>query len=214
MDSIKTAIESGDLAELDRLLTLNPNLANKKIQWESNTEVKSDPLHYISDCIFYKLLTNDTEAQLAKTLIKYGALINGSEDSETPLIGAASLGAASVAKVLIDAGADIHATSVHGSTALHWSCYMGLSEIAEALIHHGAEIEKRCSSFESTPLFWAVHSIHTDKDKDPAGRLASAKVLIENGANKRTENHEGYSVFQLAKASGNLEIIKLLEPDN
>ena len=52
MNSVKSAIEKGDNTELDRLLTLNPALANTKIQWDSNTEVKSDPLHYISDCIF------------------------------------------------------------------------------------------------------------------------------------------------------------------
>jgi len=66
MHSIKSAIESEDNAELDRLPTLNPKMANRKIQWESNAEAKSDPLHYISDRIFYKVLTNGSESQLAK----------------------------------------------------------------------------------------------------------------------------------------------------
>ena len=211
MTSIKSAIESGNPAELDRLLTRDPALANTKIQWQSNSEETSDPLHYISDCIFYKLLTNGTEAQLAETLLKHGTEINGSKDSETPLIGAASLGAPNVAKVLLNAGADIHATSVHGSTALHWSCYLGLPEIVEELIQRGADVEKTCTSFESTPLFWAVHSIRNDRDKDHTGRIAAAKILIENGADKRCENNEGYSVLQMAKDTGNASVIKLLE---
>ena len=211
MNSVKSAIEKGDNTELDRLLTLNPALANTKIQWDSNTEVKSDPLHYISDCIFYSVLTNGTEAKLARTLIKHGAKINGNEDSETPLIGAASLGAASVAKVLIDAGADIHATSVHGSTVLHWSCCVGLPDITEELIQQGAEIEKRCSGFESTPLFWALHAIGNDADQDHTGKIAAIKILIANGADKKTENNEGYSAIQLAKDTGNPVIVELLQ---
>ena len=214
MNTIKSAIESGDTNELDRLLTQDPGLANTKIEWQSNAQEISDPLHYISDCIFYKLLTNGTEAELAEILIKHGAMINGSEGSETPLIGAASLGAPGVAKVLLDAGADIHATSVHGSTALHWSCYLGLSDIVEELVKRGADVEKSCTSFESTPLFWAIHSIRNDHDKDHTGRIAAAKILIENGADKSCENNEGYSVLQMAKDTGNPTIIKLLEPDN
>ncbi len=204
---IKEIIAQGMPNELELALQNNPALANEKIHLDKHS---SDPLHLISDCIFNGILHNGSEAELTKILLHHGAALNGSEDSETPLIGAVSLGAESVAEVLLDAGADIYPTSVHGSTALHWAAYMGLPNIVERLLALGADTETRCSSFTSTPLFWAVHAIRYGASPDIDAISAAIKVLIDHGADTTTENFEGYAVKKLALDTGNQKIIELL----
>ena len=55
---------------------------------------------------------------VAKVLLDAGAPLNGDpDDSETPLMTAASYGDADVARVLIEAGADLEATAAGESPA-------------------------------------------------------------------------------------------------
>ena len=67
-------------------------------------------------------------------------------DKETPLITAASYGDAEVAKVLIDAGADIEAVSapdsggVPSGTALEHAAVFGMTEVVDVLVAAGAKI--------------------------------------------------------------------------
>ncbi len=208
---LKPAIEQGRPDELEKRLQDNPALANTKVRWGGVlNRIETDPLHYISDCVFNGLLTNGTEVALANTLINYGAQINGSEGAETPLIGAASLSVASVAKYLINNGADVHATSIHGATALHWVCYVGLPDVASLLLQEGAKIESRCIDFQSTPLFWCVHAIRYGGKTDHSSIVTTARVLVEHGADVKTANFQNYPVQQLALDTGNKALIKLL----
>ncbi len=85
---------------------------------------------------------------MAQALIDAGAPVNGDPgDTETPLITAASYGDADVAKVLIEAGADIEAISapdsggVPSSTALGHAAVFGMTEIIDVLVAAGARID-------------------------------------------------------------------------
>ena len=137
---LKEIIEQGLVEELKGLLSTSSEYSNRKIKWGEGQEIDTDPLHYVSDCVFNGILTNGNEADIASILIEFGAKIEGSEDAESPLIGAVSLSADGVAKVLIDAGADIDATSVHGANSLHWAAYVGSPSIVSALLNKGAKI--------------------------------------------------------------------------
>jgi uncharacterized protein len=83
---------------------------------------------------------------MARALIEAGALVDGRPgDCETPLITAASYGDAEVAKVLIDAGADIEAISapdggVPSATALQHAAVFGMTDVVDVLVAAGAKI--------------------------------------------------------------------------
>lgn len=76
-----------------------------------------------------------------------GAPVNGHPGTpETPLITAASYGDAEVARVLIDAGADMevraapHAGGVPGGTALLHAAVFGMTAVLDLLVHAGAHV--------------------------------------------------------------------------
>lgn len=208
--NVKTCIEQGNVAELDKLLNNNPALANERIVWGPENRNLTDPLHFVSDFVFNGQLNNHTAAEIATVLIQHGALINGSKGSETPLIGATSLHAGTVANLLVDQGADIHAISVHGATALHWSCYTGLPETVVKLLGCGANLEQKCTQFHATPLFWAIHAVRYGASTDHTQIIEAVNVLLDAGADKETCNFEDYSARQLAEDTGNPTLITLM----
>ena len=210
-DSVKQAIDSGNVVELNSLLENTPELANAKIVWGPEKKNRTDPLHYIADSVFEGRQSPGVEIKLARVLLKHGTLINGDKNGETPLLGATSLAAGNLANLLIDQGADIHATSVHGATALHWSCYTGLPDTVSKLLGAGANMEQKCTQFHATPLFWAIHAIQYGSDKNHNKMIAAIQYLLEAGASKDTSNYQDYSALQLAKDTGNITLIDLLQ---
>lgn len=81
-------------------------------------------------------------------LLSRGALADGAPgELETPLITAASYGDAGVARVLIEAGADIEATAspdsggVPGGNALLHAAVFGMTDVVDVLAAAGARIE-------------------------------------------------------------------------
>jgi ankyrin repeat protein len=93
------------------------------------------------------------------------------EYGSTPLHIAATFNKPEVARLLIDAGADLEVKSGDGSTALHIAAFMGRKEIAEALIKANANLEAR-NNFGATPLanatapFEDVKPIYDQLNKD------------------------------------------------
>ncbi len=207
---LKEIIERGFVSELECFLLEKPEYSNRKIKWGGDQEIDTDPLHYISDCVFNGVLTNGNESILAKTLIEYGAKIEGSDGAESPLIGAVSLSVESVAKTLIEAGADIEATAVHGANSLHWASYVGLPEIVNILLKMDSDIEKKCSEFQATPLFWAVQGFCNSNEIDKSSIVRSAEILVAAGARASAENFEGCSVLARARQSGDDELIQVI----
>ena len=85
---------------------------------------------------------------MASALIEAGAPVEGEPgDRETPLITAASYGDAEVARVLIDAGADIEATAaedaggVPGGTPLLHAAVFGMTDVVDVLVAAGARVD-------------------------------------------------------------------------
>src|SRR5260370_7610182 len=73
---------------------------------------------------------------LVEALIQAGADLNFNKDgkSETPLIGAASLGAEDVGLRLLDSGARPDLRGLFGETALHWAALLGEDPLLAKLI--------------------------------------------------------------------------------
>jgi len=141
-----------DLSRLARLLAGHPRLATTKMErWADRT--CGEPLGYITMLRFnHDQLGLPAElpgtGAIAQALIEAGALVNGRPgDKETPLITAASVGDAEVARVLIEAGADIDALSAPdsggapSSTALCHAAVFGMTEVLDVLVAAGARID-------------------------------------------------------------------------
>ena len=114
--------------------------------------------------------------QVVELLIAQGAAVNARhEGGETPLHHcAAGEGDASVAAMLISAGADVNAATdqreflherIGGSTPLHWAVAGGHRELVEVLIAGGADVNARTAK-GTTPL-----RVATREDYDEIARL-------------------------------------------
>ena len=84
--------------------------------------------------------------------------------SNTPLIGAASLGTEEAGLRLLSAGARPELRGLFGETALHWASLLGEERLAAALIA-GSDLNLKDGKYHSTPLGWAMHGCYNP----PAG---------------------------------------------
>ena len=94
-------------------------------------------------------LTHDLSAtgEVAHALIAAGAPANGEQgDEETPLMTAASYGDADVARVLVEAGADLDALAaptsggVPGGSALLHAAVFGMTDVLDVVVAQGARV--------------------------------------------------------------------------
>ena len=92
---------------------------------------RASPLHFISDMLFRGALPQGEEIPLVDVLLDAGANLDFQRSREdgkkgdTPLIGAASLGAEDVGLRLLAAGAKPDLRGLFGETALHWAALLG-----------------------------------------------------------------------------------------
>jgi ankyrin repeat protein len=74
-----------------------------------------------------------------------------------------------------------------GWAPLHYACTTGKLSVAEFLVANGAKVNALSPS-DTTPLMMAVNS----------GNEMLIKFLLDNGADLRMRNHEGYSAIDVA----------------
>ncbi|MBV9451494.1 MAG: ankyrin repeat domain-containing protein [Streptosporangiaceae bacterium] len=144
-------LNSRDLSRLTRLLAEHPELAAVKMEHWCDHKC-AGTLGYMAMLRFdARRLGLPRElpgtGAMARALIEAGAPVNGyPDDKETPLITAASYGDAEVARVLIEAGADIEAVSAPNSggvpsgTALEHAAVFGMTDVVDVLVAAGAKI--------------------------------------------------------------------------
>jgi len=172
---VKAAIDTGDSAALRRLLSEDSSRANELIRWG---KCLTHPLHYISDMLFSGTLKKGNELPLVEALIQAGANLNFNKDgkSETPLIGAASLGAEDVGLRLLDAGARPDLRGLFGETALHWASLLGEDRLVARLIE-GSDLDLKDQKYNSPPLGWAIHG-WSDPPAGNHGRQREVVALL------------------------------------
>ena len=142
----KNAIDEGDVELVRALLVEMPSLASSLISWGPMLcPCKTEPLHYLSDASFNQLWNHGKQEELAAILIEAGAPVDGLPTSgETPLHGAASLGEAGVAEILIDHGANIEAVATYPGiphdTPLDFAVHFGMVEVVDLLVRRGAKV--------------------------------------------------------------------------
>jgi len=98
--------------------------------------------------------------------------IRDDRSKSTPLMAAASQGQITVAKQLLQAGADVNAQDDLGTTALIRAAEAGQREMAELLLDAGAVIDVIEALHNQTALFKAAAE----------GHLSTVQLLVERGA--------------------------------
>jgi len=190
---LTTAIHSGELGELARLLDEQPELANARIAgrrggWRT-------PLHLATDWPGYF----PNGPAVVRLLIAAGADPSAPSDdgpSETPLHWAASSDDVEVAAALIDGGADIEApgASIADGGPLDNAVGYGCWHVARLLVERGARVD---SLWQAAALgmtdrvleLVAAEPPPTREDLDEAfyqachgGQLRMAELLLARGA--------------------------------
>ncbi len=188
---VKTAIRKGDADVLHRLLIEDASRANALIPWGMNDCVLTHPLHYVSDMLFEGILKKGKELALVEVLIQAGADLDFQRDgkngkSDTPLIGAASLGAEEVGLRLLDAGARPELGGLFGETALHWAALLGEDRLARRLIE-GSDVDLKDEKYNSSPLGWAVHGRYNPPAGNQGRQSEVAALLVAAGAEVESE---------------------------
>lgn len=114
----------------------------------------------------------------------------------TPLMRAAQLGRANIAKALIDGGADVNRLNADRNTALWFACFADDLESIDLLINAGCNLDNQNVN-GATPLIYAAS----------AGKTDVVRRLLQSGASVGLETVDGYTALD---AAANFTILKLL----
>ena len=114
---------------------------------------------------------------------------------DPPLADAARDGDLDRVRSLIQAGADVNAAHGDGMSALHWAAERGRREIAEALVHAGANVGAVTRIGDYTPLHLAARG----------GRAEVVELLLGAGADPSARTTTGGATpLHFASASGSV----------
>lgn len=187
------ALREKDLARVRQCLRDWGN-ENKRVWW-TGTGRALTPLHVASkgssQDILSELLRHDEIAR--------GINAFSDKTSVTPLHEAAGSSSPEVVRLLLEAGADLLATSGDCSTAFHIACSRGRLETCVELLAQGSLLEGRDAE-GMTPLLRAT----------AAGRVNVTRWLLDAGANVAAENAEGHCPVSLAALSGKSELLDMM----
>jgi hypothetical protein len=104
-----------------------------------------------------------------------------------------------VARLLLDKGAEINATDEYGRTPLSWAAYNGHEAIARLLLDKGAEVNAT-DDYGVTPLSEAASN----------GHEAIARLLLDKGAEVNATDIYGVTPLLEAASNGHEAVARLL----
>ncbi len=134
---------------------------------------------------------DEPNLNLVSDLIVLGANLDWQDEENynwTPLHVAAGYGRVEIARMLIDAGANVNVQDADGLTPLHVAALNGRVEIVRMLIDAGANVNVQ-DQWDWTPLHWATKN----------GDIEIVRMLIDAGARKDIHNNKGRLPYDLAK---------------
>src|SRR5258708_15393270 len=133
--------------------------------------------------LFSAIMQTGKDLPLVEALIQAGADLNFNQDgkSETPLIGAASLGAEDVGLRLLDSGARPDLRGLFGETALHWAALLGEDRLVAKLIPV-SDLDLKDEKYSSPPLGWAIHGWSDPPAGDHGRQREVVALLLAAGA--------------------------------
>ena len=140
---------------------------------------------------------------------------------ETPVMVAARSGYPVIVELLLAKGANVNARAARGQTALMWAVAQKHSDVVKTLLAHGADVHARSEVWSQVmavpPHGYLPYNRAIPHGGDTAlmfaaraGDLASAKLLVEAGANLNDADAWGVSATVLAAHSGFREFVEFL----
>jgi uncharacterized protein len=133
-----------------------------------------------------------------RELLNSGAPLEGRQSGYTPLLTASSNLKADVVKLLLDAGADVNATTPLGESALFPPSRRGRVDIVRDLLEAGANPNIQDESGMTALMIAAAQG------------QGVVRLLLESGASPKVVDKDGWSPLMWAAAHGDLEIVKTL----
>jgi ankyrin repeat protein len=151
----------------------------------------------------FRAVQEGNEGEVIRLLDKDPALLEGRDKRKTPLVVAAEHGQLGVARLLVQRGANIHATVQHwGRTALHYAAYGGHVEVVAFLLGKGAQASTR-DNYNVTPFMVACIK----------GHLGVVRMLLHHtggeGLDAR-DDENGWTALHGAAFLGCEEVVRFL----
>ncbi|HLK55779.1 MAG TPA: ankyrin repeat domain-containing protein [Chthonomonadaceae bacterium] len=142
---------------------------------------------------------------IVRLLLAHRADPNIGDYHETLPMLVASEGDTKIMKLLLDAGADIHATGHAGATALSSAAFSGNVEMVRLVVSHGADVNNNDDWRGRTAIMAAAEY----------GHYAAVDYLLRHGAKINVRSHDedekpGDTALTLAAREGHLDVLKLL----
>jgi ankyrin repeat protein len=153
-------------------------------------------------------------------LIEVGMNVDAKgEDGNTALMVACKEGHGTIVTKLIQAGADVNVKDNSGWTALLHACEKGHQVVVDQLIIAGAGINYKDRCGDTALMIACKFDYKRRLDFGDTARMTEnnkshkhlVKQLLEAGADTDIVNNNGETAFSIAQASGNTEMITMLE---
>ncbi|KAL6152991.1 hypothetical protein ACJQWK_04233 [Exserohilum turcicum] len=145
--------------------------------------------------IFYSVY-HQREAALSHFLRAGASPDDVTDIGQPPLCIAIASGYTEIAKILLDAGADVNAaTKDGGETALHIAVKNGRVDLIELLIAYGPNLDLKTHETGETPLHYAASK---------SGSLAAVMTLLQHGASYNTLNANAQTPAEAALKTNNI----------
>jgi ankyrin repeat protein len=221
--ALKSAIETGDVASLERQMREDPSLAAARIV--DDRGVARTLLHVAADWPGHF----PNAARSVAVLVAAGADVNAAVtpgvqgSAETPLHWAASSDDVAVLDALIDAGADIEAPGAvfTGGTAMSDAVVFAQWRAARRLLERGAATTLWQAA--ALGLLHRVRALAQSESPPPqditnafwhacrGGQQQTAAYLLDLGADMNCFGHDRKMPIDVARESGNMTLVQWLE---
>ena len=217
---IHQAAETGNLAEVQKLLAASPELLEAKDETGRTPLLcaarggQQEIIQFLVDrgadltarnvrgSNALHLAANAGHAATVEYFLGKGLEINTvNSNGYSPLI-LACLGAhTEVARLLIDKGADLNITdSRRGGNAFHWACVQGNAALLEILFAARNDLYTPSTADNSTPIIWAAYN----------GNTEALDFLLAHGVPVHSPMWGNWTPLHSAVAQGQLEAVRLL----
>ena len=206
------AIQNGDLEKVTQYLELQPDLVNART--ENGLSAVLLAAYYGRPAIAHLLAErrrdlNIFEASAAGDLERVKGLIGDHPelanavalDGFQPLGLACFFGHYEIARLLVEAGAEVNSPSKNPQKVmpLHSAAASRSLEIARLLLEHGADPDARQND-DFTPLHEAAHN----------GQIELVEILLAHGADVNASQKPGLTALSFAQQAGHQDVAEFL----
>lgn len=140
--------------------------------------------------------------EIFRRVLKNGGSVRDLDESNRSVLSWASSQIAFPSELLaslIDAGSDVNAADIEGTTPLMYAAGLSSPAACELLIKAGASVEA-ANDYGETPLQWAAGS---------NGDLGVLRLLVSAGASVGVRPKNGQTILSHAAGRGNVELMKM-----